>query len=265
MARKAFLLLLLLPCVLALLQCGGGSNSTPAATTPAPTSTTPTPTPTQTASGAYQATMFLSADGSSAPPRGAVTVNAQAENGSGTLQTSGGQPATSYQLQFCDAPGDCRAITTYTTDANGAANVSFQIAPGTSGTPGHYVGSLLVFQNGNVIYDSGADAQASGVSFAAPLIPGLPENPPGGGSVSISGQTLHVVLSGVPPNLNYEVLPCAFTPAGLVCNSFGTVTVNVDGQGNGAKDFALGSATFVGFIEVKNQFNQRYDSGFRAP
>ena len=124
---------------------------------------------------------------------------------------------------------------------------------------------MVAFQGDNVVYNSGADAQAAGVSYAAPLIPDLPQNPPGGGSVSVSGQTLHVVLTSVPPNLNYEVLPCSFTSAGLRCNSFGTVTVNVDAQGNGSHDFDLGVPTFVGFILVKNQFNQEYSSGFRAP
>ncbi len=99
-----------LSCLIA--GCGGSSssqnsptsNTTPTAptpNTPTPSTPSPTPAPTATSPGAYMATMFLLAEGSSAPPRGTVNVNAQADNGSGTLQISGGQPSASYELQFC--------------------------------------------------------------------------------------------------------------------------------------------------------------------
>jgi len=272
--HRRSLFLIVVAFLLILAGCGGSSSQSPTTnnTTPTPTTTptasTPnTPTPPPSSGGSYLATMFLVADGSSAPPRGTVVMNAQADNGSGTLQISGGQPSTSYELHFCPGSqttgGNCISIVTFSTDANGSANVSFQIPPGASAS-GQFVGTFFVFKDGNPIYTSGANAQATGVSFRAALLPGLPENPSGGGSISVSGQTLHVVLNGVPPNLNYEVLPCSWTAMGLRCNSFGTVTVSADAQGNGTRDFNLGVDTFVGFIEVKNQFNQRYESGFRA-
>ncbi len=96
------------------------------------------------------------------------------------------------------------------------------------------------------------------------MLPGLPGNPPGSGSVSASGQTLHVALSGVPASMSYEVLLCSPTLTGVRCNSFGTNTVDVDAQGNGAKDFALPTATFIGFLQVQNHLNQFYVSGFRV-
>lgn len=249
-----------------LIGCGGGSSATSSSTPTPTTNTSPTGTVTQPSNkNAYTATIFAGGNGSSSQPQGTITVNSQSDNGSGTLHLTGAVAATAYDLQFCAQPGICKSVTKFSTDANGSANVNFQVPAGTSGTAGYYVGSFLIFQNGTVAYNSGADAQASGVSFAAPLIPGLPQNPPGGGTVSISGQTLHVALSGVPPSLNYEVEPCSFTSTGLRCNSFGTVTVNVDAQGNGSHDYDIGAPTFVGFVLVKNQFNQQYYSGFRAP
>jgi hypothetical protein len=215
------------------------------------------------------ATMFLMADGSSAAPRGTINVNTQSDDGSGTLQISGGHPTTSYDLQFCGgarpATG-CTDITTYSTDASGSANVTFHAPPGAAGTFGYYVGSFYVFNSGNPIYASGADSQATGTSFRAAILPEFPQNPPpGGGSVSASGQSLHVTLSGVPASMSYEVLLCSPASVGLQCSSFGTNTVDVDTQGNGAKDFPLPSETFVGFAQVQNHFNQVYVSGFRVP
>lgn len=221
-----------------------------------------------TSGGAYMATMFLMADGSAAP-RGTVNVNTQSDNGSGTLQISGSHPTTSYDLQFCSGgqpATSCTGITTYSTDASGSANVMFQVPPGAPGTFGYHVGSFYVFNNGNPIYTSGADSQAIGTSFRGAFLPEFPQNPPpGGGSVSASGQSLHVTLSGMPASMSYEVLLCSPTSAGLRCNSFGTNTVDVDAQGNGAKDFPLPSETFVGFVQVQNHLNQVYVSGFRVP
>jgi hypothetical protein len=255
--------LIAVACLVTLIGCGGGSS---AMSNPTPTTnTSPPAAATQTSSSAYTATIFAGGNGSSSQPQGTITVNAQSDNGNGTLHVTGAQAASAYDLQFCAQPDICKPITKFTTDTNGSANVTFQVPPGTSGTAGHYAGSFLLFQNGTVAYNSGADAQVSGVSFAAPLIPVLPENPPGGGSVSVSGQTLHVALNGVPPNLNYEVELCSFESVGLRCNSFGTVTVTVNAQGNGSRDYDIGAPTFVGFVLIKNQFNQQYESGFRAP
>jgi hypothetical protein len=220
------------------------------------------------------ATIFpVSSDGavgsSAASPLGTLTVDASTNDGRGTLQISGNQPNTTYELRFCSGSdsqpvtASCTSITNCTTDPNGAANISFQVPRGAT-TSGNHVGSFYVFSNGNAVYVGGADAAAAGTSFRAALIPQLPQPPPGGGSVSVSGQTLHVVLSGVPASLNYEVLLCSPTPAGLRCNSFGTNTVGADPQGNGAKDFPLPSATFIGSVLVKNQFNQNYETGFRV-
>ena len=281
--------------VLALLSlsCGGGSsmsntsnNASPA--TPPPGSSSPggasggpsspgngsssgTGNPT---SDSYLATMFaVSSDGSTpstaAPPVGTATVDDSGNDGRGTLKITGGQPNTSYDLRFCSGSdtqpmGSCTSITNYTTDANGSANVMFQVPPGPSFNSGYHVGSFYVFNNGAPVYVGGANAQLAGTSFRAVLLPQLPQPPPGGGSVSVSGQTLHVALSGVPASMSYEVLPCSPTPGGNRCNSFGTNTVDVDGQGNGAKDFQLPNSTFIGFVLVKNHLGQDYVSGFRV-
>jgi hypothetical protein len=221
------------------------------------------------------ATIFaVSSDGTmasaSAPGLGTITADANANDGRGALNISGSQPNSSYDLRFCSASDtqpvtNCTTISSYTTDANGSANVSFQVPPGAAGTFGYRVGSFYVFKNDNPVYVGGANAQAPGTSFHAVLLPEFPQNPaPGGGAVTASGQSLHVALSGVPASLNYEVLLCSPTPAGLRCNSFGTNTVAVDAQGNGAKDFPLPNATFIGSVLVKNQFNQAYETGFRV-
>jgi hypothetical protein len=121
-----------------------------------------------------------------------------------------------------------------------------------------------VFNNGNAVYVGGANALAAGTSFRAALRPQLPQPPPGGGSVTASGQSIHVALTGVPASMSYEVLLCAPTPAGIRCNSFGTNTVDVDAQGNGAKDFSLTNKTFIGFVLIKNHLGQDYETGFRV-
>lgn len=266
------------------LNCGGGgssmtnpSSSAPAATPP-PSSSSPgngsslgTSNP---ASDSYMATMFaVSSDGSTAStaasPLGTITADDSANDGRGTLKITGGQANTSDDLRFCSQSdsqpiGSCTSITTYSTDASGSANVTFQVPPGPTSNSGYQVGSFYVFNNGAPVYVGGANAQATGTSFRAVLLPQLPQPPPGGGTVSVSGQTLHVALSGVPASMSYEVLLCSPTPAGDRCNSFGTNTVDADGQGNGAKDFQLPSATFIGIVLVKNHLGQDYGTGFRV-
>jgi hypothetical protein len=282
--------------VLALLSlnCGGGSsmtntsNNAPPPTIPPPSSSSPggasggssspgngSPSGTgNPGSDSYMASIFaVSSDGSTAsaaaPSLGTVTADDNGNDGRGTLKITGGKPNTSYELRFCSTSdsqptGSCTSITNYTTDANGSANVTFQVPPGPSWNSGYQVGSFYVCNNGAPVYVGGANAQVAGASFRAVLLPQLPQPPPGGGSVSVSGQTLHVALSGVPASMGYEVLLCSPTPAGRRCNSFGTNTVDVDGQGNGAKDFQLPNSTFIGFVLVKNHLGQDYVSGFRV-
>ena len=141
----------------------------------------------------------------------------------------------------------------------------FQVPAGPSSNLGYHVGSFYVFNNGNPVYVGGANAQGAGTSFRAAVLPQCCVNPPpGGGRVSASGQSIHVALIGVPASVSYEVLLCFPTPAGNRCSSFVTNTVDVDGQGNGAKDFSLPGATFIGFVLVKNHLNQNYETGFRV-
>src|SRR4029077_7844182 len=118
-----------------------------------------------------------------------------------------------------------------TTDANGSANVMFQVPAGPSSNLGYHVGSFYVFNNGNPVYVGGANAQGAGTSFRAAVLPQCCVNPqPGGGRCSASGQSIHVALIGVPASVSYEVLLCFPTPAGNRCSSFVTNTVDVDGQ-----------------------------------
>jgi len=221
------------------------------------------------------ATMFAANSdgtaGASAPPLGTVTVDDSANDGRGTLKITGSQANTSYEFRFCSGSDtqpvttSCTSIVSYSTDASGSANVMFQVPPGPSSSSGYHVGSFYVFNNGNAVYVGGANAQTAGTSFRAAVLPQCCVNlPPGGGSVSASGQSIHVALTGVPASMSYEVLLCAPTPAGIRCNSFGTNTVDVDAQGNGAKDFSLSNQTFIGFVLIKNHLGQDYETGFRV-
>lgn len=251
-------------------QPGGGSSSPGAGSSGAGSSGTANPS-----SDSYMATMFAAnSDGTAsafAPPLGTVTVDDSATDGRGTLKIAGSLANTSYELRFC--PGsdtqpvttNCTSIVSYSTGTSGSANVMFQVPPGPSSSSGYHVGSFYVFQNGNAVYVGGSNAQVAGRSFRAAVLPQCCGNlPPGGGSVTASGQSIHVALTGVPASMSYEVLLCVPTPFGRRCNSFGTNTVDVDAQGNGAKDFSLTDKTFIGLVLIKNHLGQNYDTGFRV-
>src|SRR5205085_11414458 len=86
------------------ISIGCGSSYSPSSTnapTPGPTTSTPIPAPSGNSANASTATVFLIAEGSSALPSGTVSVNANAEDGRGTLQVLAGQPSSSYEVRFC--------------------------------------------------------------------------------------------------------------------------------------------------------------------
>ena len=272
--------------------CGSAGNSTASSTNPVPTASTsnppssPSSPPTNPAPAVdnYHATVVAvwardqaSPDPYNASAYGTIAVDTNANDGRGTLQITGGAATSNYELRFCfrgasSPTANCFTVVTFTTDASGSANVNFQIAAGASQN-GQFTGAFYIFKDNIATFAGGVDTLASGESFRAVLLPSPPSSFTGSGTVSVSGTTAHITITGGPANQNFQAIAC-----GLSAGCAHDVFFQTDAQGNGAADMQFQSgavggalnATFIGdFIVEENNSGVvyaggAYDSAFRV-
>ncbi|HZQ91676.1 MAG TPA: hypothetical protein VFA60_07795 [Terriglobales bacterium] len=263
MLRQAALLALL---GLAGVWAGCGSSNS-VSSTPPPTRTTPSPTPTpnpSTAPEAFFATLFNSV-GAVRTPAGQVTVDAAANHGAGNVQLTNGVALTTTQvLQFCPfagAFGDC--ITIPVTPAPAGSNFQF---PST----GSFAGIFHVIEGGQETF-VGAMGGTAGVSFRAALLPAssitfgigqiVGAAPISSGSVSITGQTMQVIIDGTTPNQTFGVSICSILGT-INCQTLGSVTSNATGSVSG--NVTSVPSGFAGVVLISDSAGPEFISGFRV-
>jgi hypothetical protein len=262
--------------------CGGSSSPVTPMTPAGASNAGPPPSGGSTAGGTngpsqdfYLASIFSVAQtatastpqATSTQPRGTIKVNENASDGRGVLQIMGGDANSAYQLRFClrGAPDDltsCQAVADYSTDASGAATVSFQMGPG------NYFGAFFVFKNNEVRFAGGHNETLSGTSFSSAMLPGGAT--PGRGRGEVTGETSRIAVSGGPPNESFQ---CMWL--GLSAGASGQFILPTDAQGSGSTSLDLSpldsppSARTGSFhCMAKCQTGQcefTYTSGFRVP
>jgi hypothetical protein len=238
-----FLLILLVAC---------GSNSKPATTTfgtPSPTPGSPTPVPTA-ASDHYFATFFV-AQGHNTDPQATIDLNANANDGKGTVTFVAATAAATYTLQFCPAGGNfTNCFDVATVQAPGPATFTFP-------RKGTFTGVFTLNQSGAIVLYAGIDNPGPGASFAARLLPA--GSGTGSGVAAVTGATAHVAINGATASHSYNIALCT------VFNCSETIgTLLTDAQGNGAADISLTRLGFAGSIGLTDSSGTVYVSAFRV-
>ncbi|HEX3092691.1 MAG TPA: hypothetical protein VHW72_08730 [Candidatus Angelobacter sp.] len=254
--------------LLALFGCGGVSKTASVNPTPTPMPTasptptgSPTPTPTPVPADAFLATMYPTV-GRSFPPRGQITVDTAANTGAGRIEIDGLPLTAAGAMQFCPyaQPNGCFAVPF--TAATGGSSFQFP-------RQGAFAGTFHVSDQGQV-YVSGFGTPAS-VNFHSALLPvstitgGVGETPGtaplAGGTVTITGSIIHIVLNGTSANDAFSVSFCdAFGPSS--CTVIGHFTSGADG--NGTTDVSQGAPVTFGFIMLRDGAGAEFISAFRV-
>src|SRR5205807_7756979 len=227
MLRKTALILTI-GISLALMQCGGSSNtrstanapspnpgSNPGSTTPVPKPTpTPTPIPTpspSTSPDSYLATVICCVISRTPAAVGQTTVDASANNGAGVWPSVGTGSGVTMVLKFCpysQSGNNCLNVATYIV---GGSNVNF-----TFPAKGAFAGHFIAFVNGDntdpeVYTASGA---SSGLNFESAMLPagtitgGIGQatgNAPGSGVLTATSMMAHLALTGTLANHTFQV------------------------------------------------------------
>jgi hypothetical protein len=210
---------------------------------------------------------------------GTFTLNAGANNGSGTVQIDpGSAPANSnlaiFFIPFSSTSSQNRiTVATFMSDANAGANATFQFP-----LKGSFAGTFIIdLQGGGDYFLVGENGFSSGTSFAAPLVPastiyagfGGPTGSgnAGTGKVTVTGgcdfgscASVQVSLNGAISNYIYQVEVCGNVQH---CTPLGALPT--DKQGNASASFSLkgtgiGGNSFV----LTDAAGAEYISGFHV-
>ena len=270
--------------------CGGSSNgmsgSSPNASAAPPggsgTSSSPSPSPSPSPSAApdnFQAEIFP-LTGFSIEKVGSFTLNASANNGSGTVQIDAhsGAANSNYTIYFIPliGPGTNRTtVGTFISDSTGGANTTFQFS-----LKGTFAGEFVIdLQGGGDYYAVGWNVAGSGVSFAAPLVTastiyggfGAPTGSgnAGSGRATVTGcdsepsascPTVQVSLTGGLSSHSYNVEDFGDQQHRATLGPLST-----DAQGNGSASFGLKGIPFQGTSFVlTDSAGAEYISGFHV-
>ncbi len=217
--------------------------TTPPPTTPPPTTNPPPPTPPPSTGQSFAVSIGSNANGGNA---GELTI---ASNGASVLDVKGLKASTPYMLEFCPYPtGDqptCPGVANFTTDATGAAHVTFQYP--NSGT---FMGAFTIVNASTASIEAlsmweqpipNANYQA-GIFQAASVSGGIGANNPVGndplqsGLVTTNNTTVHIELRGAAPNATYSI---AVEGNADSSSSFQFNNITTDGSGNATQDFPM--------------------------
>lgn len=240
--RIAVALSLCLLLVVTLSGCGGTTKSaTPTPTpTPGPTPSPgpmPSPTPSPSTPDSYMAVMFNDIPKVPAPV-GQITIDSSTNDGTGNLQVNGTFANRTIVLQFCPYPQElqnCSNVTSFMTDAQGAANVNFKFPQ-----KGTFSGMFQLACGGEQCFVSGTGSM--GVNFKSAELPassitgGINQTTgtaPGSGAIVVNGTMAHLTLTGTTPNHQFGVALCSMFLS-TACQTLASVTT--DAQGNASAD-----------------------------
>ncbi len=181
---------------------------------------------------------------------GQITINAVADDGSGTLQLSHAAAMMSSALDYCPYPSPlpdaqqnaCTTITAFTTDVAGAATVKFQFPQN-----GTWAGVFAVVRDNTAEFVSGFNAPGSGMQYrsslkqASSINSGTAGETPGGdalkhGSVTVTDSTAHIALENATTDVTYTIIFCR-NGGGSSCYQVGAIST--DSTGSGASDIDL--------------------------
>jgi hypothetical protein len=244
---------------IALLAVSLGCGGTGAKTTSNPANPSPTPSP--NSPDDFMVTLMV-ANGHNTQSQGTVTVDATANNGAGNLQLTGSAVAGTAQtetLRFCPAANtfnNCAngiAVVTFTTDQFLRANVNF-----TFPQKGTFSGFFDVVQGGTAQVLLGQpDTFAPGTAFQATFLPQGSNS--GEGTITITGQNVHVALMGGIKNHLFQVNECGSFSS---CTLMGNLTT--DAMGNGTVDITLNTAVAGTLWVLADGNGMQYVTGFRV-
>jgi hypothetical protein len=153
-------------------------------------------------------------------------------------------------------------ITSFTTDANGNANVNF-----TFPQKGTFAGLFQTVVNGDVMLFT-SSGSTSALNFRAAMLPAATVSggvgqgagsAPGSGVLTVTGTTPHLTLNGTLPSHAFQVSACG--PAGN-CRNLGSVTT--DAQGTASADVGMLQTFDVVTFEASDSSGVEFISAFRA-
>ena len=224
-------------------------------------------------------------------PVGSVTINANADDGSGNLSLNRVAPSTDFALEFCRFPKDlfgpghgppdtCIPVTTFTSDTLGNVSVTFRFPQ--SGT---YAGIFVVAENGTSEFSSGFNIPSNGTEYTAALQPessitgGVQASnsnapPPAvttltSGSVTVSASSATFTIAGA--SLTNQTLLAVFcgNGDGSSCFNIGSLTTDANGNGSAVINLvtALGNNNPPGvfLLEQNSPTGGGYIVGFIVP
>ena len=259
--NSAFLVLIALTFVLAMVltACGGtagSANNNPSPTTPPGTGSGGSGSGSGgsgsgsggsgsggSGSGASSTTQwsstmdrFVSSQPGTASGSGLVTIDSL---GNIALQFSGGTPNASYTAQFCPfpfiaPPNECFTLSTITADANGAGKLNMKFPKSGAWSGNFYVHSSADYFNTADANQHGTASMllvpANGVSGNAPSQ--MAQDPLSSGNVTIANGSVTVTVKGATPSATYTVQQ--YTNA---TQSSHAATLLTDASGNGTVTF----------------------------
>jgi hypothetical protein len=203
--------------------------------------------------------------GRNSAPQGTITVDTNANHGSGSLQAFAESVNSTFTLQFCPYPqgfSNCTNVTTFHSDASGFGNVNF-----TFPMKGTFSGAFLILDsNGN--QTEAASTGNSGLSFKSALLPaaaitgGIGQttgNSPGSGSASMNGTTAHITLSGAFPNHTFNTALCSLANQ---CSSLANITT--DAMGDATADVGTVQQTGFSVFRVSDPNGIQFVTAFRV-
>lgn len=181
---------------------------------------------------------------------GQITVDATADDGSGTLRLSNAATSASYKLEFCPYPSprpspqqdQCTPVTEFNSDSAGKAKVDFHFPK-----DGVWAGIFVVVRDGTAEFVSGFNLPGTGTQYlsalkqASSITSGTGGINPGGdglksGSVTVNDSTAHVELQNAITDVTYTVTFC-LNGGGSSCYQIGTLST--DSTGSGSTDIDL--------------------------
>jgi hypothetical protein len=198
---------------------------------------------------------------------GTITLDTSANNGAGNSQVQSLPPNSTLFLQFCPYPqafAGCSTVTSFTSDANGAANFGF-IFP----LKGTFSGVFQIEDgSGNQVAVTATDS--TGVNFKSALLPaaaitgGIQQttgNSPGSGTAVVTGTTAHITLTGALPSHTFSSAVCSVflqTP----CAALANITTNA--QGNASADVGAVQAAGWSVFRVSDASGVQFVTAFRV-
>ena len=254
--------------IVVLAGCGGVSVRGGLMPTPTPA---PTPSPMPTPGGSagpdsFLAQIFVSV-GKTPTSQGHITIDTAANSGMGSVQLNAAGANNSLILQFCPFPqsfNNCMNITSFTTDANGNANMSFMFPQ-----KGTFSGLFqLVGMSGVQFAASGSGG--TGMNFQSALLPaatitgGIAQptgSAPGSGAAMVTNTMAHITLNGSMPNHTFSTALCGLFPQ-TPCTPMAGVTTDMNG--NASMDVGMLAPGSDGIFVVSDSAGAQYVTAFRV-